>query len=96
MKVPPKRKGNAVHTPVVNNDSVALNESPSEKEGKWSKIMPQAHTSQPSMKVPPKRKGNNPSSPRGGRLFGPSMKVPPKRKGNEREDGGTHRSSNPQ
>ena len=58
MKVPPKRKGNfgilgseyAVFT---------LNESPSEKEGKWTHDgEPLAVLLFPSMKVPPKRKGN--------------------------------------
>ena len=34
MKVPPKRKGNAVSDPVLRNQNQALNESPSEKEGK--------------------------------------------------------------
>ena len=74
MKVPPKRKGNwgnsdgSVHVagkfgvPAVmpRLQAAALNESPSEKEGK-SKTSPnglKTAKSSPSMKVPPKRKGN--------------------------------------
>ena len=34
MKVPPKRKGNLLRAPDVVSYPVALNESPSEKEGK--------------------------------------------------------------
>ena len=34
MKVPPKRKGNAVSDASTSADESALNESPSEKEGK--------------------------------------------------------------
>ena len=36
----------------------ALNESPSEKEGKYSKVFHVRGSFRPSMKVPPKRKGN--------------------------------------
>ena len=36
-----------------------LNESPSEKEGKFSDIMQKLADKGPSMKVPPKRKGNH-------------------------------------
>ena len=65
MKVPPKRKGNLVilyylYTPIP------LNESPSEKEGKFSAQIPLGVAVGPSMKVPPKRKGNNtaPAAPK--------------------------------
>ena len=58
MKVPPKRKGNAGAALVYALHVSRLNESPSEKEGKWSgKWSPQV-LSTASMKVPPKRKGN--------------------------------------
>ena len=61
----------------------ALNESPSEKEGKFKgRTVPDLVAAKPSMKVPPKRKGN---AIRAARLHVPSlpsMKVPPKRKGN--------------
>ena len=63
-----------------------LNESPSEKEGKFesSPASPVA-AGVPSMKVPPKRKGNPPLIERTHRKCAlPSMKVPPKRKGNLR------------
>ncbi len=39
-------------------DSWYLNESPSEKEGKYTPSPMAAAMSAPSMKVPPKRKGN--------------------------------------
>ena len=58
MKVPPKRKGN---TPATLHSFLlpgALNESPSEKEGKWVPFLWWFCGSTPSMKVPPKRKGN--------------------------------------
>ena len=58
MKVPPKRKGNLNNKYDVNLGSPALNESPSEKEGKSDLIAPPAGAIRPSMKVPPKRKGN--------------------------------------
>ena len=35
MKVPPKRKGNRAATTEVTSKKRSLNESPSEKEGKW-------------------------------------------------------------
>ena len=37
---------------------VTLNESPSEKEGKFSVGIAKSYIFWPSMKVPPKRKGN--------------------------------------
>ena len=60
MKVPPKRKGNLNECPEAFAKSHRLNESPSEKEGKFQVVV---HTLVPlgvlaSMKVPPKRKGN--------------------------------------
>ena len=82
MKVPPKRKGNRFQGH-RSRKGFALNESPSEKEGKWNKLTRLSAILVPSMKVPPKRKGNpqgpsiQPSS-----SGPPSMKVPPKRKGN--------------
>ena len=57
MKVPPKRKGNRA-PPVVTGHSTALNESPSEKEGKFRENSEKRLGENPSMKVPPKRKGN--------------------------------------
>ena len=59
-----------------------LNESPSEKEGKYESARSKpCHHRAPSMKVPPKRKGNDfRVSMR--IIRRPSMKVPPKRKGN--------------
>ena len=57
MKVPPKRKGNNY----VEREYAyrrALNESPSEKEGKFHAVDEVIQLIVPSMKVPPKRKGN--------------------------------------
>ena len=58
MKVPPKRKGNdgAQH---LHSVTQGLNESPSEKEGKWSPTSSRTSATPASMKVPPKRKGNS-------------------------------------
>ena len=61
-----------------------LNESPSEKEGKFQNPPPQPPAKNPSMKVPPKRKGNSVSALLLTVFTLPSMKVPPKRKGNSR------------
>ena len=58
-----------------------LDESPSEKEGKYGWVGPFVSPRRPSMKVPPKRKGNSRLERQHLRLL-PSMKVPPKRKGN--------------
>ena len=60
-----------------------LNESPSEKEGKFAISVIPAERPFASMKVPPKRKGNagSPGSSVG-QSSDASMKVPPKRKGN--------------
>ena len=85
MKVPPKRKGNRGEDLLTLAAKTALNESPSEKEGKYSRRAPRRNRrTQPSMKVPPKRKGNPYPNRRAGTCRGPSMKVPPKRKGNAR------------
>ena len=62
MKVPPKRKGNSI-PPMAELQSYALNESPSEKEGKSITTTRKRFTTSPSMKVPPKRKGNSPEPP---------------------------------
>ena len=59
MKVPPKRKGNPCRFRlVVIGYCRTLNESPSEKEGKYRGITNFKLFGSPSMKVPPKRKGN--------------------------------------
>ena len=58
MKVPPKRKGNWGFAQGFDCRFVALNESPSEKEGKCAVSQSREGGYVPSMKVPPKRKGN--------------------------------------
>ena len=45
-------------TVTVEAPKTALNESPSEKEGKYRRPARQSPSLRPSMKVPPKRKGN--------------------------------------
>ena len=83
MKVPPKRKGNSTFLSVIINQSVRLNESPSEKEGKCLHlVLMKPHSEGASMKVPPKRKGNGVTSHLDAAVRAASMKVPPKRKGN--------------
>ena len=58
MKVPPKRKGNFRSSISAAGERGALNESPSEKEGKSNLASGYVFFRRPSMKVPPKRKGN--------------------------------------
>ena len=57
MKAPPKRKGNAV-LQKTKYDERRLNESPSEKEGKFVYCRGHGADDFASMKAPPKRKGN--------------------------------------
>ena len=61
MKVPPKRKGNAaIWASGIVMSILSLNESPSEKEGKYhGGCFAASAPARPSMKVPPKRKGNS-------------------------------------
>ena len=59
MKAPPKRKGNAKGVAGSRAGSASLNESPSEKEGKYRYLQEQAQPLCASMKAPPKRKGNS-------------------------------------
>ena len=83
MKVPPKRKGNISSHAPPRLRFRTLNESPSEKEGKLTRIAWNAGAMRcPSMKVPPKRKGNESYDDGAATAGFPSMKVPPKRKGN--------------
>ena len=59
MKVPPKRKGNPEEIKgLFKRFWETLNESPSEKEGKYHMPETPRRETLPSMKVPPKRKGN--------------------------------------
>ncbi len=82
MKAPPKRKGNLRWLVRACSANLTLNESPSEKEGKYQCSSALQHGAAPSMKVPPKRKGNSRAGSAISRGTFPSMKVPPKRKGN--------------
>ena len=82
MKVPPKRKGNLVPVQTERRLERRLNESPSEKEGKyWSHLL--HPISQVCLNESPSEKEGKFegfSEAAGFRLA--SMKVPPKRKGN--------------
>ena len=83
MKVPPKRKGNILAVIANAANTRSLNESPSEKEGKYRpKPAAKKISTFASMKVPPKRKGNIFVTRRCKAGVIASMKVPPKRKGN--------------
>ena len=82
MKAPPKRKGNLRWLVRACSANLTLNESPSEKEGKFQNGPGTSAHYVPSMKVPPKRKGNWNFGPGEGNDSDASMKVPPKRKGN--------------
>ena len=69
--------------PARHRQRVPLNESPSEKEGKFDDFFfLDVAVPSPSMKVPPKRKGNAATASGRRSSTDPSMKVPPKRKGN--------------
>ena len=84
MKVPPKRKGNPGNRS-KSNSPAGLNESPSEKEGKFRHARPRDPDSCPGLNESPSEKeGKSPhqvGSPKGDTVRA-SMKVPPKRKGN--------------
>ena len=85
MKVPPKRKGNALVANASRFDTPALNESPSEKEGKCETYSRDNCEKGPLNESPSEKEGKS-TSEMGGFVMTsyPSMKVPPKRKGNFR------------
>ena len=58
MKALPRRKGNALAQGLNTQTPRRLNESPSQKEGKYFCFHRHAHSVDASMKAPPKRKGN--------------------------------------
>ena len=58
MKALPRRKGNALAQGLITQTPRRLNESPSQKEGKYFCFHRHAHSVDASMKAPPKRKGN--------------------------------------
>ena len=82
MKALPRRKGNLRWLVRACSANLTLNESPSEKEGKYFFLLIPHFAPIPSMKVPPKRKGNLVFVSISWQELRPSMKVPPKRKGN--------------
>ena len=81
MKVPPKRKGNP--PPVWGwATSCSLNESPSEKEGKWWPAKTVDVLADPLNESPSEKEGKFVIQLACCHVPLPSMKVPPKRKGN--------------
>ena len=81
MKVPPKRKGNSEARELY-TFIAALNESPSEKEGKYRRG-PLAYARNISLNESPSEKEGKSALKRASLpALKPSMKVPPKRKGN--------------
>ena len=91
MKVPPKRKGNQP----VELDSVvanaALNESPSEKEGKCCGHCTTGARGYALNESPSEKEGKCQGNLLGASERDPSMKVPPKRKGNGHKIKAAHR-----
>ena len=84
MKVPPKRKGN-LQQPGNRARPHPLNESPSEKEGKFMADADYADMMYPSMKVPPKRKGNGRSGSVGTNYWHPLNESPSEKEGKSNE-----------
>ena len=59
MKVPPKRKGNAIHQRAQRLEQLTASmKVPPKRKGNWGLDVFAALFSHASMKVPPKRKGN--------------------------------------
>ena len=59
MKALPKRKGNIGAIGQLAAALLGLNESPSQKEGKYPEAYPPRRNNRASMKALPKRKGNS-------------------------------------
>ena len=68
-------------TVTVEAPKTALNESPSEKEGKYRRPARQSPSLRPSMKVPPKRKGNQRCAVRYGNSCGTLNESPSEKEG---------------
>ena len=95
MKVPPKRKGNAVSEEVTALKAKPSMKVPPKRKGNLGTVS--FHVAlRPSMKVPPKRKGNDKAPHEVPVSNDPSMKVPPKRKGNLHPAGQCAASLGPQ
>ena len=82
MKVPPKRKGNRSGREATELKTRPLNESPSEKEGKYELLVPLSIASGTLNESPSEKEGKSNPLTRRHAMNRPSMKVPPKRKGN--------------
>ena len=81
MKVPPKRKGNADFETLA-HVIAGLNESPSEKEGKWRVCARMCLSSTCLNESPSEKEGKCAFLAQESGWAAASMKVPPKRKGN--------------
>ena len=84
MKVPPKRKGNLGSACILGEVAErSLNESPSQKEGKFKAEVLDAHTYRGLNESPSQKEGKFLDGFFLNRfVVSASMKVPPKRKGN--------------
>ena len=81
MKVPPKRKGNTASSS-LKPTRPSLNESPSEKEGKYRNGGEVVDGQGSLNESPSEKEGKSEPLLDEGGMSDPSMKVPPKRKGN--------------
>ncbi len=84
MKAPPRRKGNALAQGLITQTPRRLNESPSQKEGKYFCFHRHAHSVDASMKVGRPNAVALTEKNRHAHSVDASMKAPPKRKGNLR------------
>ena len=82
MKVPPKRKGNNCVPAGRRLRPVGLNESPSEKEGKYEFIRRNQICLRRLNESPSEKEGKSDTKYDNEQVALASMKVPPKRKGN--------------
>ena len=82
MKAPPKRKGNPKANGDLRTKWGPLNESPSEKEGKWNDVSPAVLPEPALNESPSEKEGKFRLVSQCEHLPYPSMKAPPKRKGN--------------
>ena len=82
MKVPPKRKGNTGGFNLKNPLNGSLNESPSEKEGKFLTVSNGGSARRRLNESPSEKEGKFMTRRGAGGARQASMKVPPKRKGN--------------
>ena len=91
MKVPPKRKGNSFSSFWWFAQPQTLNESPSEKEGKFYVFRGGSVEVEALNESPSEKEGKFCKLAHAENCRAPSMKVPPKRKGNCAPEAGSAR-----